>query len=369
METSAWLQDDDNLGFRHLDKALVLIKIEFIYFCLCIISFIISNIMSSLDTILNDNTPKEKIDAIKKALIEITSDRYDISCNEYHVVYDLLINKIMPVFTTDLPSEIYMFQARFYQLQHDYDNMMKYDLIAIEKGNVMSILALGWFFRGKYDYDNMLKYFLMGIDKGCEMCSYALGMHYYYYRDIDVAIKYYLISIARGSINALHNIGHCYYYEGDTANVIKYYVMAYDNGIISAANNLGNYYKRISDYDNMIKYYLLAINKGNFDKLPALFTYYLQTDCSAGLIIFHKLAIDEIPKADSYLSKLLYNADNDERSQFIKTICLTARELQISRKEIADLKSYVTELELLPEGPKYTEAKKHFESLSTVEMS
>jgi tetratricopeptide (TPR) repeat protein len=325
--------------------------------------------MSSLDTILNDVvTPEQKIDAIKKALVEITGDKYDIYCNECDVVYDLLINKIIPVFTTDLSSEIYMVLARFYQQQHDYDNMMKYDSIAIEKGNIMSMLALGCFFKDKHEYDNMLKYFLMGIDKGCRRCSCHLGTYYYKIENFDAAIKYYLISIAGGSINAILNIGHCYYYKGDRINTIKYYLMAYDNGIISIANDLGDQYNRIRDFDNMSKYYLAAINNGNFDKLHFLFKHYLATDCNSGLIIFHKLAIDEVPKADSYLWQLLYNANCFERSKFIKTICLNARELQISKNEIADLKSYITELELAPEGPKYAEAKKHFESLCTVEM-
>jgi tetratricopeptide (TPR) repeat protein len=323
-------------------------------------------VMSSLDTILNDAIiSKQKKDAIEKALLGI-SDTYDIYCNEYNVIYDLLINKIIPVFTTDTSGEIYMFLARFYQLQHDYDNMLKYDSIAIEKGNIMSMLVLGCFFRERKEYDNMVKYFLMGVNKSCKLCSNSLGNYYYDIKNYDTAIKYYLIGIAAGGISAMVNAGHCYYYKEDTINIIKYYSMAYDKGIISAANDLGDHYGRINDYTNMIKYYLIAINNGFFDNLYALFCHYTRKDIDNGLIIFHKLAIDRIPKAESYLSQLLVIASTSGRLEFIKTICLSAHELQISKNENIELKSYIEELELLPEGPKYAEAKKHFESLSTV---
>jgi tetratricopeptide (TPR) repeat protein len=345
------------------------IKIEVIYFCLCIISFIISVIMSSLDTVLNDDiTSKQKKDAIEKALSGIfcgKCDQYEIDYGESDLVYDLLINKIIPVFTTDTSSEIYMFLARFYQLEEDYDNMIKYDLLAIEKGNVISMLVLGCFFKDMHKYENMLKYFLMGIDRGCKMCSCSLGNYYYKIQNFDAAIKYYLISIAAGSINAMINVGHCYYYKKDTINTVKYYLMAYDNGRISIANDLGDHYKGINDFDNMIKYYLIAINNGFFDNLDVLFNHYIKNNHDSGLIVFHKLAIDKIPKANSYLSQLLLNASSFGRLEFINTVCLSAQELQIAKNEIVELKSYIDELELLPEGPKYAEAKKHFESLST----
>jgi tetratricopeptide (TPR) repeat protein len=329
--------------------------------------------MSSLDTVLNDDiTPEQKKDAIEKALSGILStkcDKYEIDCGESDLVYDLLINKIIPVFTTDVSGEIYMFLARFYQLEEDYDNMIKYDLLAIEKGNVMSMLVLGCFFKDTHKYENMLKYFLMGIDKGCKMCSCSLGSYHYKIQNYDTAIKYYLISIAAGSINAMINAGHCYHLKRDTINTVKYYSMAYDNGIISAANDLGDHYKGINDFDNMIKYYLIAINNGFFHKLGVLFNHYIKNNRDSGLIIFHKLAIDKIPKANSYLSQLLLNASSFGRLEFINTVCLSAQELQISKNENIELKSYVEELELLPEGPKYAEAKKHFESLSTVGMT
>jgi tetratricopeptide (TPR) repeat protein len=329
--------------------------------------------MSSLDTVLNDDiTPKQKKDAIEKALSGIFSgkcDKYEIDCGESDLVYDLLINKIIPVFTTDTSSEIYMFLARFYQLEEDYDNMIKYDLLAIEKGNILSMFVLGYYFKDKHEYDNMLKYFLMGIEKGSILCACSLGSYYYKIQNLDAAIKYYLISIAAGGINAMINVGHCYYFKNDIINTVKYYSMAYDNGIISTANDLGDHYKGINDFDNMIKYYLIAINNGFYDNLYVLFCHYTRKDIDNGLIVFHKLAIDRIPKAESYLSQLLVIASSSGRLQFIKTICLSAQELQISKNENIELKSYVEELELLPEGPKYTEAKKHFESLCTVEMS
>jgi tetratricopeptide (TPR) repeat protein len=326
--------------------------------------------MSLLESEQTDGiTPEQKIKAIHTVLIAITSESFISVCNDYDVAYDLLINNIIPVITSSTSGEIHMFLARFYQQRLDYDNMLKNDLIAIEKDNIDSVRFLSLYYDKKKDYDSMKKYCLIGIEQNDARCACHLGNYYYAIMDITNAIKYYLISIKIGNYpNAMINIGHSYSFIHDNNNAIKYYLMAFGYGIIEAINEVGQFYMLRGDHTNMVKYYLLAIINGNYDRLYHLYRHYKLYDIDNGISVFTKLVVKEVPGADCYLARLLHT-DNDTCLKFVKTVYINMQKLEASRKEIADLKSYVTELELAPEGPKYAEAKKHFESLCTVEMT
>ena len=73
-------------------------------------------------------------------------------------------------------------------------------------------------------------------------------------------IKYYLMAIEKGNLDAMYNLGRYYdAIENNYDLMKKYYLMAIDKGDSWAMNNLGIYYKNIEkNYDLMKKYYLMA---------------------------------------------------------------------------------------------------------------
>jgi TPR repeat protein len=314
-------------------------------------------------------TTEQKIEAINKALLKITKGQLTFLCNDCNIVYELIVDKIIPVLTTDTSSEVYMFLARFYQLQDDFDTMMKYDLIAINQGNTESMIQLALHFETLQDKDNMMKYYLMAIEKGSDQASCYLGNYYFRTGPYAMAIKYYLISIEKGNKHAMINIARCYTRTCDYNDVVKYFLMAYENGLVIALNYLGDFYQHEMYEPYVTKYYLMAIDNGNFERLPDLYKYYLKHDAEEGIIIFDKLARKGIRNADYYMAQLLLNVRHESFSKHIIGMYANIAELETHKKENIALKEYIAELELLPDAPKYIETKKHFESLSTAKIT
>jgi TPR repeat protein len=50
----------------------------------------------------------------------------------------------------------------YYGEQEDYDNMIKYCLMAIENGNSNAMYNLGLYYKKQEDYDNIMKILLNG---------------------------------------------------------------------------------------------------------------------------------------------------------------------------------------------------------------
>ena len=58
--------------------------------------------------------------------------------------------------------------ANYYYKNDDYDQMKKYHLMAIEKGeSSTSMFWLGLFYEKNKEYENMKKYLLMALNYGC----------------------------------------------------------------------------------------------------------------------------------------------------------------------------------------------------------
>jgi TPR repeat protein len=81
----------------------------------------------------------------------------------------------------------------------------------------------------------------------------------------EEAIKYYLLAIDKGNYIAMNNLAHYYNVENNYKEAIKYWLLAIDKGNYIAMNNLAHYYYNVeNNYKEAIKYYLLAIDKGNY---------------------------------------------------------------------------------------------------------
>src|SRR5438128_171944 len=88
--------------------------------------------------------PKSNIDSIEK-------------------IYNLFINNIL--FDPKTGNEFH-FMGLYYAINENYDKMKECYLIAIEKENIISMIALGSYYQIRIkNYDKMKKYYLMAIDK------------------------------------------------------------------------------------------------------------------------------------------------------------------------------------------------------------
>src|SRR5437588_730551 len=90
---------------------------------------------------------------------------------------------------------------------------------------------------------------------------HKLALQYHEQKDYDKMMKYYLMAIEKGDINSMHGLGFYYDSIKDYENMKKYYLMAIKKGDRDSMHNLALYYDNQQDYPNMEKYYLMAIEK------------------------------------------------------------------------------------------------------------
>jgi TPR repeat protein len=283
-----------------------------------------------------------------------------------NVVYDLLINDIIPVATDN--TEVIRYIAVYYEIKKDTENQIKYYLMAIDKKDSISMNNLARHYEDQKDYENMIKYYLMAIEEKYSIAMNNLSLYYKGQKDYENMKKYYLMAIEQGNAIAMNNLGYYYHEQKDYVNMLKYYLMAIEEEESSAMSNLGFYYREQKDYENMIKYYLMAIKNGHISALESLTNYFMENNKEKGLYVLYDLC-EGVPNADTKLMELLRVVDDKSLLSYIKYITNINHDLKKCNTEIMDLKRYVTELELAPEGPKYKEAKEHFELLSTMKMN
>jgi predicted DNA-binding WGR domain protein len=221
-----------------------------------------------------------------------------------NIIHDLFKNNIIPIITNDTDKDIYLYMAVYHNFQQKYDDM--------------------------------IKYYLMAIDKKCSTSMNNLASHYY-----------------------------------DTQNwkdMEKYFLMAIEENHVEAMVHLACYYHQFRDYNNMKKYYSMAIDNKYYWTLELYYNYYRSNTNDCGLYVFNDFHKQGIPHAQKYFLELLKYSDEKATLEFLDHVKTIQLEHDVQKLEIAEMKSYITELELLPEGVKYMETKQHFESISTVKM-
>ncbi len=135
------------------------------------------------------------------------------------------------------------------------------DICFLQNHYILNIIGLYYECIVK-DYVLMKKYYLMAIDLGDIDSMINLGTYYECVeKDYELMKKYYLMAVELDDIDSMIDLG--LYYENvekDYELMKKYYLMAIDLGDSIAMNNLGLYYECIEkDYGLMKKYYLMAI--------------------------------------------------------------------------------------------------------------
>ena len=164
--------------------------------------------------------------------------------------------------------------GNYFNKKKDYENMKKYYLMAIEKGNLSAMSNLGYYYHKINDKKNMKKYYMMAIDKGHTNSMVNLGFYYQQTGDYEKMKKYFLMAIEKKNVIGMFKLGKFYKEIGDVNNMIQFYQMASELGHDKSMNNLGNYYLEKKDYENMKKYYLMAIEHGNAAAMNNLGLYY-----------------------------------------------------------------------------------------------
>ena len=185
-------------------------------------------------------------------------------CDKYYIVYNT-ISKDMD----DRPELVDKFIDLFINNSID-------DELLTNDSTYMRYVGI-YYKKVNKDYDQMKKYYLMAIEKGNSKAMNNLGSYYKNIeKDYDQMKKYYLMAIEKRNFTAMNNLGLFYKnIEKDYDQMKKYYIMAIEKGDPSVMNNLGVYYKNIEkDYDQMQKYYLMAIEKGNSTAMNNFRLYY-----------------------------------------------------------------------------------------------
>ena len=183
-----------------------------------------------------------------------------------------------------------------------------------------------YYFEIEKDYDQMKKYYLMAINKGDSNSMYNLGC---YYRDVekdyDQMKKYYLMAINKGDSNAMNNLA--WYYqnvEKDYSQMKKYYLMAIDKGNSNSMNNLAWYYQNVEkDYDQMKKYYLMAIDKGNTKAMDKLLNFYSKQELffdKMKLVFKHKNLVNKQVIIKSIIDIWISGLTTENKNEFVSMI-------------------------------------------------
>lgn len=216
-------------------------------------------------------------------------------------IYNLYINKIVPVNIECLTGTELSRCATYYLIQENIELMLKYLFMAVNKNDLLAMSNLGNYYRKQNDVENAVKYYKMSIDKGNNIAMNNLISLYQHIEDFENMIKYckmviddntfsniklidqykgddnydqMLVVIKEMNIilyfNAIQCLVSYFYTTGDYDQMIKYLLLSIEHGDDVSMNNLGAYYYEIGNYEQMEKYLLLSINEGY---KPAMINY------------------------------------------------------------------------------------------------
>lgn len=236
------------------------------------------------------------------------------------MIADLVQNKSV----TEPVTRIQLcFYGLYYSTKKEYEQMKKYYLLAIEKGDAEIMCELGiYYFTIEKDYTLMKKYFFMAIRNGNRNGRALYNLALYYQRvenNYKLMKKYYLRADKEGCKGALYNLS-CYYRNiKDYRRMKKYGLMAINRGSVKAMNNLGCYYDDIEDYEQMQKYYLMAIKQNYAPSMFNLGLHYERAEKNYELAKkYYLMAIERGCRRSMYNLGLYYTNTEKDYQQMKK---------------------------------------------------
>lgn len=125
---------------------------------------------------------------------------------------------------------------------NDWKNSQKNLLLAINKGDINSIINLAILFDEQKKYAEAEKYYLLAIENKQFEVIHNLAILYYKQKKYSKAEKYYLLAIENKDIDAIFNLALMFNDMEKYDLAEKYYLLAIDNGHLNALNNLAIHY-------------------------------------------------------------------------------------------------------------------------------
>ncbi|AYV79373.1 MAG: hypothetical protein Faunusvirus11_12 [Faunusvirus sp.] len=303
---------------------------------------------------------------------------YDEMMKYYNIVID---RDTDPAYT----GIIYWYIGCHHDEHQNYDQMIKYYNLAITRGDYDACDELMTYYLGENDINNVIATAHIFLDAAkdnddCKKCSIIGRLVQYYidHKNMTEYIKYkeLLIDITTGQ-NCIHRmftlndmIRH-YKKCNDGENVQKYYKLEIKDGDTDAISLLGEYYEKTGAIDDMKAHYLQAIGDGYDGAAIDLGTYYHSNKLyTEGFDVFMKLKYQNIKFRHICDKKCDSPCDYSGHAYIRKYICKFLRnetvfdnffdEHMTMKNDIATKDTYIEELEIMPEGPKYAQAKDRF---------
>ena len=152
-----------------------------------------NNILIGLASYYEQKDVDKTIEYYNKAF---ENDNNDVRVIKYLYLYHFINNKdskykiYLNIIIEQHADECARLLGKHYEIIGDYDNCIKYYMIGINKGCILSMNNLGVYYLS-YNPKLAYKYIKMACDKGCKISIYNLGYYYELINDIPNSIKYY----------------------------------------------------------------------------------------------------------------------------------------------------------------------------------
>ena len=277
--------------------------------------------------------------------------------------------------------------AQHYRKLGNNVEMIKYYKMAVGVNYLYAILDLAEYYKKNNNYDEMEKYYKNAIENHNDVDTIHALINYYreYGRHNDsekytalIATSFNTYYLYRCNYNMDYYFSQRHNSQKAYKEMLAYYGALLDQGHTFILEKYGDYYKLIGEIDNMKIYYLKAIHNKHYTAISSLADYYVTRELNAdGLDIFMKLQYDI--KYDAERTDTPYEHMKNRNKQMKKLIQeYILKFLEDStlfdkffndHKQIDSIKAkdeYIELLEIMPEGPKYAEAKERFNKNAAV---
>lgn len=179
----------------------------------------------------------------------------------YFKNYNLIL-QVNRMFNAKNEYDVYMLVGLFYFVNNNYDEMIKYYLISIEKDNLFAMNTLGLFYEEvEINYENAIKYYSLAAEKGDKFAMSNLMLYYSRIEKNKHKVnEYYKNVMEIDEPDEFYKLG--FHYEMHERNYIemeKYYLMAINKKHIQALQQLISYYKKNNE-NNKIEQCLMFFN-------------------------------------------------------------------------------------------------------------
>jgi len=224
----------------------------------------LDDIYGENDNIINPNYVVNEEDTLLKSINK--RHLFGVSRNQYSIEFLRKLNKLFThdIIDLEFANNNYIKQiGNYYRGKGDFENMIKYYLIAIEKGDGGAMNNLANYYKEIGDVDNMKKYYLMAVEKNDFYALDNFGKYCNEQGDYETMKICYNKAIEEGLVWGMTRLGYHYWEQKDFNNMVKYYEIAAEYGDVWAMNRLIDYYQEKNDLKNMKKYLILAIGEGD----------------------------------------------------------------------------------------------------------